>query len=168
MVLLIVIFLVGTVFWLSYWALIRPVLLDCIELELASIRSTVEWAIIDGLPDSQSEAAQRLADGLKRAACARYISFSAAIAAMFFRRAEINASVIKDRQVFDSAPTWIREIRYQDTRLSLKAALLNSPAWWIPLPSILFGALLSKKVADWWYAAESAAVKLRSEQPKHA
>jgi len=159
----ILIFLVVTVLWLCFWVLVRPVILDSVESDFSKLRSEIDWAIIEGLPSAQSQSSQKLADDLADPEAVRWISVGPILWANIFKRNEIKLLSAKEREIFESAPSWIRQCKMMEKYLTIKAALLNSPAWWIPLPAILFSTLLSKKVADWWNDAESAASKSHSK-----
>ena len=160
---LIIFFLATTVSWLCYWVLVRPVILDAVQIELAELRSAVDWAIIDGLPEAQSKPAQQLATDLKQFQSARMISLSVVIFVVLRHRATVKAITAKDKVIFENSPVWIREIRQKKAQLSIKAALANSPTWWIPLAALSVATVFSKRVADWLTDTQTAASKLHPE-----
>lgn len=162
---IIISFLVITAFWLCYWTLVRTVVLDSVVDELSRMKSSLDWAIINGEAGSQSEAAQILASGLEFPSSIRWISIGKAIQRNFFNRAEIAASGAKDQKIFECSPLWIREMWERQTIISVKAALANSPAWWIPLSIILLVCFFSRQVENWWRDTERATIRLRLDVP---
>jgi hypothetical protein len=101
------------------------------------MKTQVEWAIIDGLPESQSRAAQRLLNDLEHYHAVRWVSVGNAVYVRFFKASEVRATSVLENEIFAESPQWIREFRKMDTRLAIKAALINSPTWWIPLAIVL-------------------------------
>ena len=156
-------FLTATVLWLCYWALVRPVILDAVEVEQCELHSIVDWAIIEGLPESQSKPAQHLAANLENSKSTRLMSLGAVMFVVFRHRASIRAAAAKEREIFENSPLWIREIQQKSAQSSIKASLANSPAWWLPLAGLLLAAIFSKRIADWLTDAQTAASKLQSE-----
>jgi hypothetical protein len=156
-------FLASTVLWLTYWVLVRPIILDSVQDEYRRMRSALDWSIINGLPNSQSLQAQELADDLARSNIVRWNSLGQALWFRFSKRAETKAAMEKEREIFESCPLWIRSMKERDEELTVKAALANSPLWWIPLAAVLFIALFSKGVAAWWLETKIAAKELRTE-----
>jgi hypothetical protein len=171
--LLIIFFLATTILWLCYWVLVRPVILDAVQIELAELRSAVDWAIIEGLSEeglseeglseAQSKPAQQLAADLKQFQSARMISLSVVIFVVLRHRAMVKAITAKDKATFENSPVWIREIRQKKAQLNIKAALANSPIWWIPLAALSVAAVFSKRIADWLTDTQTAASKLHPE-----
>lgn len=160
---LIILFLATTILWLCYWVLTRPVILDAVQIEQAELRSAVDWAIIEGLPESQSKPAQQLAADLEKSKSARLMSLGAVIFIVFRHRATVRAMTTKDNEIFGNSPVWIREIQQKNAQLSIKAALANSPSWWIPLAVLSVAAVFSKRIADWLMDTQTAASKFRSD-----
>ena len=160
---LIIFFLVATILWLCYWVLMRPVILDAVQIDHAELRSAVDWAIIDGLPESQSKPAQQLAIDLEKSNAIRFISLGAVIFVVIRHRSQVRAMTARDKEIFESSSVWIREIRQKKAQLSIKAALANSPSWWIPLAVLSVAAVFSKRIADWITDTETAASKFRPE-----
>jgi hypothetical protein len=147
---LIVLFLSATVLWLIYWAIIRRSIIDSVEDELGTLRDKVYWNIIDGAAGAQSKAASVLADDLELNECSFYISFSVIALGAFKNRSKMRAEFARQKELFDSSPKWIQDANNDNTRLLIKAALANSPTWWVPIAIILFGAVFSKKAMNWW------------------
>jgi|ERR1035441_2079669 hypothetical protein len=160
MVIFVVIFLFVTIAWLSYWVMVRPVVLDSVVDEMRRMRSSLEWAMIEDAPGSRTEAAQKLLKYLEYGPCVRFLSFGPAAAIRFFNRSEIRAFSVKEREVFEPAPLWIREMWQRHARIGVKAVLANSPIWWIPLSLILLAGLFSRKAEIWWTETEAATSKL--------
>jgi hypothetical protein len=158
------IFLILTVLWLCYWTLIRPIILDSVEDELQRMKSNLDWAIINGTAGSQSEAAQILANDLEYPKSIRWISMSQAIITRIFHRSEVTAVGTKECELFESSPPWIREMWAREIRVSVKAALANSPSCWIPLSIVLLISFFSRKVENWWRDTEKTASKLKFEK----
>lgn len=156
-------FLIATVLWLCYWALVRPVILDGVEIEQEGLRSAVEWSIIEGLPESQSKPAQHLAYSLENTNPTRLMSLGAILFVVARHRTTIKVVAAKEKEIFANCPSWIRDIQQRNAQLSIKATLANSPLWWIPLASLLLAAVFSKRIADWLTDAQTAATKLQSE-----
>jgi hypothetical protein len=160
---LLALFVALTVLWLSYWTIVRTVILDSAVDELHMLKSRVDDAIIEGVSGSQSEPAQALSKNLEFPESIRWASFSSAIYARIFNHAEIKTNAVKEQQMFESSPLWIREIWEREVRVSVKAALANAPAWWIPLTVVLFVSVFSRKVENWWKETEMATSKLKVE-----
>ncbi|HUA68900.1 MAG TPA: hypothetical protein VMA13_10175 [Candidatus Saccharimonadales bacterium] len=161
-------FLTITALWLCYWALVRTVVLDSVVDELSRMKANLDWAIINGTAGSQSEAAQILANGLELPSSIRWISIGKAVQCNLFNRAEIAAAGAKEQKIFECSPLWIREMWERQTIISVKAALANSPAWWIPLSVILLVCFFSKQVENWWRDTERATIRLRLDVPATA
>jgi hypothetical protein len=151
----IVIFLAVTLVWLAYLVVVRPVVLDSIEQELAEMRARVDWSIIEGVPSSQSKAVHRLLQGIHRG---RGMSFSEVLYYAIRHSARINAEIAKDIEVFGESPKWIRDMRDRTSELAIKAALINSPAWWGPIALLLFMGAMSVTFAQWRRRTEAAAI----------
>ncbi len=164
----IVVFFAFTVLWLCYWTLVRTVILDSVEDELLRMKSNLDWAIINGEIGSQSEAAKILENDLEFSGSIRWISMGIAIRNNFFNRAEIAATSAKEEKIFESSAPWIREMRERQTIISVKAALANSPSWWIPLSMILLVCFFSRQVESWWKNIQRATSKSRVELPSTA
>jgi hypothetical protein len=160
---IIVVFVVLTVLWLSYWSLVRPVILDSVEDELIRMKARLDWAIIDGEIGSQSEAAKILEADLEFPSSIRWISLGIAIKNNLSNRVEIAAINAKEQKIFECSPPWIREMWERQTVVSVKAALANSPAWWLPLSMILLVCFFSRQVESWWNDIERATSKARVE-----
>jgi hypothetical protein len=158
-------FLVITVLWLCYWTLVRPVILDSVEDELVRMKANLDWAVINGEIGSQSEAAKILESDLEFPSSIRWISLGIALKNNWSSRAEIAAINAKEQKIFECSPLWIREMWERQTVVSVKAALANSPTWWIPLSMILLGCFFSRQVQDWWNDIERATSKARGELP---
>ena len=156
-------FMTVTVIWLVYWTVVRPVLLDSVEHELATMRSRVDWAIIEGLPAAQSQPAQRLLADLHEGRGSRLISLGQVIYIGLRERRTLKIEMAKEREIFANSPAWIKDLKTRNSQLAAKAALLNSPAWWIPIAILLLGAVFSCNVAALWRDAEDAAVKVRDQ-----
>jgi len=162
---IIVVFLVLTVLWLCYWSLVRPVILDSVENELVRMKASLDWAIINGEIGSQSEAAKILEGDLEFPSSIRWISLGIAMKNNMSNRVEIAAINAKEQKIFECSPPWIREMWERQTVVSVKAALANSPAWWIPLSIILLVCFFSRQVENWWNDIERATSKARVELP---
>ena len=160
---LIIIFGAGTVLWLCYWALVRPFILDSVEEELARMQSCLDWAVIEGANGSSSGAAEVLARNLRGSKSVRWISLGQAVYFRATNQAWIKASAAKEREIFQAAPTWIKDMRRRQAELAIKASLANSPMWWLLIAVVLVGALFSKAVAQLWEDTEVAAVELQAE-----
>ena len=156
---LIILFMAATLLWLCYWVLVRPVILDGVQVEQAELRSAVDWAIIEGLPDAQSKPAQQLVIDLENTRSARLLSLGVVIFVVFRHRSMVRAITAKEKDAFDNSPVWIREIRQRKAQLSIKAVLANSPTWWLPLAVLSVAAVFSKRIADWLTDAQTAASK---------
>jgi hypothetical protein len=157
-------FLTGTVLWLTYWVLVRPIILDSVQREYRSMRSELDWNIINGLPSSQSLPAQELSADLAHSDLIRWNSFSQAFWFHFRRRAEIKAALAREGEIFQSSPQWIRAMKGRDEELIMKACLANSPLWWFPIAVLLIGAVFSQSVSIWWSETKIAAKELRTEK----
>lgn len=164
MQIIVVIFLFFTVLWLTYWALVRPIVLDSVQDEYRRMRAALDWSIIEGLPNAQSLPAKELEKVLADSDSIRWISLSQAFVAAILKRQEVKALELKEREVFESSPTWIRDMRERDIELTVKAALANSPSWWIPISVLLVAAIFSKQVANRWAEMKIAAKELRIEK----
>jgi len=164
----IVVFLVITALWLCYWSLIRPVVLDSVEDEVVRMKANLDWAIINGEIGSQSEAAKILEGDLEFPSSIRWISLGIAVRNNLSNRAEIAAINAKEQKIFECSPPWIREMWERKTVVSVKAALANSPAWWIPLSMILLVCFFSRQVQNRWNDIERATSKARRELPATA
>jgi hypothetical protein len=157
-------FLTFTVLWLTYWVIVRPIILDSVQREYRSMRSELDWSIINGLPSSQSLPAQELSASLAYSDLIRWNSLSQAFWTHFTKRAEIKAAMIKEFEIFQSSPQWIRAMKERDEELTMKACLANSPLWWFPIAVLLIGAVFSQSVAIWWSETKIAAKELRVEK----
>lgn len=153
---LIGIFAATTVLWLCYLALVRPLVLDSVEYELSRMRAQLDWDMIDDTAGSRSESAKLLEKTLRSYPGIRWISISQAICYMRSNPAEIKALTAKEREVYRDAPAWVRDMQRRQRELSMKAALANSPSWWIPLAAILLCSFFSKKVEEFWTETETA------------
>jgi hypothetical protein len=164
MQIIIITFLTLTVLWLTYWVIVRPIILDSVQDEYRRMRTELDWFIIDGLPSSQSLPAQELSNRLAYSKAIRWISFSQAFIASIFKRSELQAAAAKEREIFESSPSWIRDMKERDGDLTVKAALANSPLWWFPISVWLVAAVFSRQLAGWWYETKIAAKELRVEK----
>jgi len=166
MIIIITIFFLLTWGWLTYWVMVRPLILDSVEDELRRMKFSVEWAFIQDEPAAQSEAALRLLNNLKIGRFVRFFSFGQAVILNYYHRSEIRALRAKERATFESAPLWIREAWQRHKIISLKAALANSPTWWIPLAVLLLASIFSKQAEEWWNETGTATTtKLPAECP---
>jgi hypothetical protein len=164
----VVVFLTGTVLWLCYWALVRPVILDSVERELVHMKTNLDWAIINGEIGAQSEAAKILERDLAFPSSIRWVSLGIVIKSNLHNRVEMAALNSKEQKIFECSPPWIREMWDRHTVISVKAALANSPSWWLPLSMILLVCFFSMKVQDWWNNIERATSKARIAIPATA
>lgn len=151
------IFLLITLGWLVYWVMVRPLILDSVEDEISRMTFQLKWSFIRDEPGAQSEAAQRLLKNLKMSKIVRYISFSQAVFFNLQRRSEIKAVAAKERATFENAPSWIRDGWQRHNMLAVKAALANSPTWWLPLSLLLLASVFSRQAEQWWNEARTAA-----------
>ena len=166
MVIVITIFLFITWGWLTYWVMVRPLLLDSVEDEISRIKFSVEWAFIQDEPSARSEAALKLLNSLQMGRVARFFSFGQAVVFNYLHHSEIRTLAAKERATFEAAPLWIREAWQRRRVLSLKAALANSPIWWIPLAILLLASVFSKQAEEWWNETGTATTaKLLEECP---
>lgn len=156
------IFLPATILWLFYWAVVRQSIVDSVEDDLANLKDQVAWNVINNLPGSQTKSAQRLIEEVADNSFVGWISFSQIALYLFRNRTQIRAESARELATFEASPKWIRDARDINARLTIKAALANSPVWWIPLPIILLGAIFSKQVLDWWNDAGTTATQMRS------
>jgi hypothetical protein len=139
-------------------------ILDSVEDEISRMKFSLDWAIIQEEPASGSEAAMRLLSGVQMGKVVRFVSFGQAVVWSYCHRSEIKSLSAKERATFESAPLWIREAWQRHRVLSLKAALANSPTWWIPLAMLLLASVFSKKAEEWWNETGTATTtKLMSE-----
>jgi len=155
-------FLAVTIMWLFYWAIVRQSIVDSVEDDLNNLRDHVTWHIINDSPGCQSKSAQLLAEEVHNNSFICWISFSQIAICLFNNRTKIKTEAARETAAFEASPKWIRDARELNARLTIKAALANSPVWWIPLPLILLSAIFSKQVLDWWNDAGSTATQLRS------
>jgi hypothetical protein len=164
MQIILIAFLAGTVLWLTYWVLVRPIILDSVQNEYRRMRSELDWSIINGLPNSQSLPAKELANDLAYSDLIRWNSIGQAFWVHFTKRAEIKAAVEKEREIFQSSPSWILTMKERDEELTVKASLANSPLWWFPIAVMLVGAIFSRRIAIWWSETKVAAKEIRTEK----
>ena len=155
-------FLALTLLWLMYWTMVRPVILDGVEYELQALKTRVDWSILEGLPDAESRPASELAQELRDSISIRHISLGLILCVLIRHRPQMKAKLSKEREVFHECPAWIREIRNRNLELSTKAALVNSPLWWIPISFLLLMAYFSMKISNWWTDAQITASLVRS------
>lgn len=146
-----------------YWVLVRPVVLDSIDEHYSLLKSELDWAIIDGLPQAHSRAAIQLAHDLCDWRSVRILSFGILVMVRATRKAEIKATVAKEFQTFKESPAWLREMRERDMALMTKAVLANSPFWWFPICTILLFKLFSTNAKKWWDETQITAGFLRAE-----
>jgi hypothetical protein len=158
------IFALSTLAGLFYWAIIRPFILDSAVDELRRMRSKLDWAIINKEAGATTEGARELSKHLEFYEWVRINSFSNAIFFRFTRRAEVKAEAARAREIFDNSPIWIRNMSMRENQVCMKAALANSPAWWIPLAAILLGTVFSMSLQQWWEETEMAAGKLKCDR----
>lgn len=159
-----ILFLFCGVVWATYWTLVRPALLQKVTSDFEQLRSEIDWAIIDGLPQSHSQAAVQLASSLEFSSGANSLSLGVIMYFSWSRKAEMRARVASDSGLYASMPTWLKEAHQRDMKLTLKAALLNSPFWW---PAIAVVALLthfSQKVDKWWSDVSFAATAFKRSE----
>lgn len=156
-----ILFFAAIVLWLFYWAVVRQSILDGVEDDFCNLRSQVAWHIINGSDGSTSRSALMLEEEIPPDGFIHWISFSSVVFHLYKNRARIKAEAAKDREIFEASPKWIRETKESVAKLSIKAALANSPIWWGPLALILLCAIFSKKALDWWNDAENTATQLR-------
>ena len=159
---LIFIFFAATILWLFYWAVVRQSIVDSVEDDLASLRNKVAWSIINNAPGSGSKSAQLLLEEVDNNGFTCWISFSQVALYLLKNRSKIKTEAAREMAAFEASPRWIRDAKDLNARLTVKAALANSPVWWIPLPIILLSAVFSKQVMDWWNDAGNTATQLRS------
>jgi hypothetical protein len=152
-----------TLLWLVYWVMIRPIILDSVREEYRRLRTQLDWAIIEGLPNAESLPAKELEKAFARSDSVRWVSLSPAFFMSISRRQETKALEVKEREIFESSPKWIRDMRERDLELTIKAALANSPLWWFPLSAILVVAVFSKEVSNRWAEMKIAANEIRVE-----
>ena len=146
MAIIITVFLGITVLWLCYWAVVRPVILDSVVNELYSIRDKLEWAIIQGHPDAQTRATTYLLKKVENPELVRYVSIGAALFISLLSRSETITEVERSRLAFESCPEWIKKLQERHQVLSLKAALANSPFWWVPVAGFLLASVFSVEI----------------------
>jgi type II secretory pathway component PulM len=164
MTIFVFIFGITTVVWLCYWAIVRPFILDSAQDELRRMRSALDWAIIEDALGARTEAAQMLSKDLEHSDAIRASSLSPSIVAGLFRRAEVKIEMERERNIYNNCQPWLREMRQRQTQVCVKAALANSPTWWIPLSLILLAGMFSLSIQKWWQETETVTGKLKSEQ----
>jgi hypothetical protein len=162
---LIILFGGGTIFWLLYWMVVRPYLLDSVRADLYELRANLDWAIIENQPGSQTESAVQLARYLSESRGLRSASISPAIFLQMTRKSEVQAYVEKHRAIVNASPAWLRSLWEQSGHLSLKASLSNSPFLWMPLALVFLAAVFSYKIAEWWKQTEETAASLSCQHP---
>lgn len=155
---LIFVFLAATISWLFYWAIVRQSIVDSVEDDLNNLKDKVTWNIINDAPGSRSKSAQLLVEQVENNSFIAWISFTQVAICLFRNRTKIRTEAAREMAAFESSPKWILDARDLNARLTVKAALANSPVWWIPLPAILLGGIFSKQVLDWWSDAGSTAL----------
>jgi hypothetical protein len=166
MVIVITIFFLITWGWLTYWVMVRPLILDSVEDEISRMKFSVEWAFIQDEPAARSEAALKLLNNLQMGRVVRLFSFGQAVVLNYCHRSEIRTLVAKERATFEASPLWIREAWQRHRVLAVKAALANSPAWWIPLAMLLLASVFSRQAEEWWNETGTATTnKLLTECP---
>src|ERR1039458_433568 len=106
MAIAITIFLLLTWVWLTYWVMVRPMILDSVEDEISRMKFSLDWAIIQEEPASGSEAAMRLLSGVQMGKVVRFVSFGQAVVWSYCHRSEIKSLSAKERATFESAPLW--------------------------------------------------------------
>lgn len=163
MIVLIAAFLSLTIGWLFYWALIRPMIIESVAAEFDTLRATVDWAIIDDLPHAQTKAARVLVRDLAHSESVQWISLGTVVWHLVRRRSQLKLLAAEDFVLFEEAPRWMQDARRRDVLLTTKAALVNSPAWWIPIAILLLGTVFSMKIAQFWQDAQLVASRLRSD-----
>ena len=162
-----------SVLWVIYWAIVRPCLLAVVEDDLDCLRATVDWAIIEGKDGSDSEAAYALDSALSEKHPLNHISFSQLLFSSYVNRHEMKAFREKQRRIFANSPEWIREARFRHGWIAVRATLLNSPAWWLFIPLMLFATHLSIKAFNWWNdvqnnAADSGRSKIQVQKGRES
>lgn len=155
-------FILLSLAWAVYWAVIRPVLLQKVMYDFEVLRSSVDWSIIEEQPFSSGKAAQRLASDLETSAAAQSLSVGVILYFCHKNRAELRARAAEETERFRDLPGWLREAHQKDIQLTLKAALLNSPIWWMPIAIIYLLAVFSQKVQVWWNEVSLGAVEAKN------
>lgn len=163
-VFLISVFSVWTILWLTYWMLLRPYLMDSVRTDFYELKASLDWAIIENYPGSQSESAGELVKHLSHSTGIRAASLSPAIYFQFAHKAEINAQVARHRILINGSPDWLKKMWMQAAQLSMKSALTNSPFLWLPLALVLLAAVFSYKAAQWWKQTTEVATTLSCTQ----
>jgi hypothetical protein len=156
------IFLSVGILGLLYWSVVRQSILDSIEDDVAALKNHISWQIIKEAEGSRSPSAQCLIDEVEASKFLCWISFSQIVVYLIQNRAKIKAEAEREAAVFAASPKWIKDARMFNSRLTIKAALANSPVWWLPLALILLCGLFSMSVANWWNDAGNSAAQLRS------
>jgi hypothetical protein len=149
----------ATLVWLVYWLVVRPVLMASVENDLRKLKAELDWAIIEGYPGSSSQAAEVLLVSLQNLKVFRFLSLSQFFHMAFFHWSKINAESLKKQQVFSKAADWIKGIYDRRQRLSQKAMLINSPAWWLPMAILLLLAVFSLNLASKLKVIEEATIE---------
>lgn len=162
---------VGIILWLIYWVIVRPTVLDCIQDEFERLKAQVDMAIVRRLPKEQQDVADFLSEALESPEFVRWISFSHIFFLLRFNKEQmkqIRALSEKEKRLLETAPEWMREVKNEASWLAVKATLLNSPTWWIPIMGVLFCAQFSIQIANLWNDAASAAEKMRVPPSSHS
>lgn len=158
---LLVVFLAGTIAWLFYYTIIRPFLLDSVQDELERMKVEVDWAIIDGMDGAQGPAAQKLRSRLENIHGIRWVTIGQGVCLYHLRKTQIKAETVMEQQMLERSPKWVRDLNSRHTRVVVKAALANSPTWWVPLAFIFLGSVFSRKLENVLANTETAVVELK-------
>ena len=151
---------VGTL-WSVYWALVRPVILARISIAFEKLRSDLEWAMIEGLPEAEVRPARALALHLESSEMASSLSISVLVFFLWRYRRAVSGQEEKERAQAANIPGWLRETYRRDMALTTTAALANSPLWWPVVATVLLVAFFSNKTAQWWEDIQNAALLTR-------
>ena len=150
--------------WSVYWALVRPVILTRISTAFEKLRSDLEWAIIEGLPEEEMCPARELASRLESSDVASSLSISVLVYALWRYRRAMHGLEEKERAQLAHFPVWLRETYKTDMALTTAAALANSPLWWPVVATVLLVAFFSNKTAQWWEDIQNVALLTRDKR----
>ncbi len=53
------------------------------------------------------------------------------------------------------APQWLQDMNAKQRRLFTKAAMANSPTWWLPIAVLLLCSIFSWSIKSWWDVLQS-------------
>lgn len=142
--------------YIIYWTAVRPALLRRFQAKIYNLRREVEDKIIAKEQGWGEESALELLKELRFAGYAHHFSLLAIMISLW-RNQPNKAQIQKEKQLFYSAPLWIRESSLRLRSLVLGMMTINSPVWFPAIMAFSVFLLCSDKAKNYMDKFQEAA-----------